>query len=379
MAQEKKKEGPTQLNLAEQIPPKSSKKPPTKPKASTKKATSEPKKDSKPKPTAKKPAKTTLKLKTPKAKHLKPVVSMPGNVTNLDAYLYFEGRDDEALQRELKGEEPGQWCYAFRSRKKVKDNKGQFKKNSYGKPVYEEFGPVIIDLSIAGYKEVRLMHGAIQFPLDKMRTEHSDDGKITIFVEVKDMRSQSTYIGSGTAAKVNNYYGQVTPDPFAVQKALSKAERNATRGIVSQELIDIMIQGWLITNANKGSLANWNPSLFPEPYRRAVVECRELAGVPPQTKTGAPAKTTPAPVKKKEDGAPADNAQRRALFACARDYGYNHDDIKDYIKAAWDLESTKLLTRYQFQELFNSFRESTFGTLIMNYRNLRSESKKKTA
>lgn len=65
---------------------------------------------------------------------------------------------------------------------------------------------------------------------------------------------------------------------------------------------------------------------------------------------------------------PITNQALKRLFAIARDYRYSYDDIKEYIRFAFGLDSTKNLNSYQYDQVIGGLRDGAFGQLLVNYK-----------
>jgi hypothetical protein len=56
--------------------------------------------------------------------------------------------------------------------------------------------------------------------------------------------------------------------------------------------------------------------------------------------------------------------QAKMLFAVSRDCGWTHDELKEYLIAAYDIDSTKLILRDQFEELLNILKTQNINSAM---------------
>jgi len=89
----------------------------------------------------------------------------------------------------------------------------------------------VVGISWAGIKEIAYRIGEIDTVIEKY--EETEDSYVFIV--------KATHKGVGSRLGVSQQaknYGNGKPDPFALQKALSKAQRNAIRGVIPEATLE---------------------------------------------------------------------------------------------------------------------------------------------
>jgi hypothetical protein len=112
--------------------------------------------------------------------------------------------------------------------------------------VYEVHGQV--QLSWAGVKECARRMGSIRL-VDP--TIQEDDEKYTVIVKAVDDENHLEFWGVATQRKVMDTRRGQVPDDYALQKALSKAQRNATRAVIPEAMLQVMIQSFVDAKRGK--------------------------------------------------------------------------------------------------------------------------------
>lgn len=125
----------------------------------------------------------------------------------------MERMDEDQIVAELQGEALKEMVY------KAKDGK--------------------VVLSWAGIKQLAYQQGGIEINMVEMK---EDDQKFTIIVKATDSIKKSSMLGVSTQEKTA--FGK--PDQFALQKAMSKAQRNAIRGLLPEILVQKSIETFLL-------------------------------------------------------------------------------------------------------------------------------------
>ena len=137
-----------------------------------------------------------------------------------DTFLKFEQRDETMIMREMRGGMLQEFIYRFK-----------------------ESGREVVGLSWAGVKECARRMGGIEV-LDADISENEQE--IRVVVRAKDNLSGAIMIGVSAQEKIITMRsGQQYPDKFALQKAVSKAQRNAIRCLIPEALITEMIKKFM--------------------------------------------------------------------------------------------------------------------------------------
>lgn len=128
-------------------------------------------------------------------------------------------RDEEQILAEMQGRVMDEYAYRFPSG-----------------------GREVVGLSWVGVKAVARRMGNISI----VKTDISDDdGSYRVVVCAEDRVRNVQMMGAAEQAKVMVVRGEKVPDLFALQKALSKAQRNAIRNLIPEEIIKAMLAEYL--------------------------------------------------------------------------------------------------------------------------------------
>lgn len=101
----------------------------------------------------------------------------------------------------------------------------------------------IVGLSYAGVKQIAHRQGGIKI-LGDPRVEETE-GEIRVWVKFRNDNNGQEMPGVGVQSRIQSWNG--LPDPFALQKALSKACRNAMRAVVPESIIITMLEKYVKT------------------------------------------------------------------------------------------------------------------------------------
>ena len=143
-------------------------------------------------------------------------------------FSIMERKDEDQILAEMKGNVIQEFVYSF---------------NTNGKE--------ITGLSYAGVKQIALEMGGIHCS-EPILQEH--DGSWICKVKAVDVHRNLEMWGVSIQSKLfRTRYGKEIPDDFAVQKAVSKAERNALRKLMPERLIIEMIKEWKQNNNGRGN------------------------------------------------------------------------------------------------------------------------------
>lgn len=142
-----------------------------------------------------------------------------------NAFEIMEKRDEEQILAELKGELLEDFVYSF-----------------------EVGGRKVTGLSWAGVKEAARRMGSI-----KMLSLDIDDlgDSWMARAKVKDLVNDLEMYGVSLQSKTMKSKGREIIDVFALQKCVSKAQRNAIRSILPEKFIAKMIE-WTLENKKGG-------------------------------------------------------------------------------------------------------------------------------
>lgn len=100
-------------------------------------------------------------------------------------------------------------------------------------------------LSLAGIKTIAQKMGCISVePKDVIITETASDA-YRVMVAVKDTKKNITMTGVSEQSRKQSYGDTTKPDPFALQKAYSKAVRNAIRWLLPEYVIQAAMDEWV--------------------------------------------------------------------------------------------------------------------------------------
>lgn len=128
-------------------------------------------------------------------------------------------RDEEQILAEMQGRVMDEYAYRFPSG-----------------------GREVVGLSWVGVKAVARKMGNISIA----KTDITEtDGSYRVVVCAEDRVRNVQMMGAAEQAKVMTVRGEKVPDLFALQKALSKAQRNAIRNLIPEEIIKAMLAEYL--------------------------------------------------------------------------------------------------------------------------------------
>lgn len=131
---------------------------------------------------------------------------------NALSFQAMDKRDDELIVSFLEGQYSDEYVYEYEDKKHN----------------------IIRGLSIIGINEACREYEGIQCPIEKLRVVETETN-VTMTIEAIDVKTKSSALGACIQDK--KPYGYSFPDPFYYQKCLSKAQRNAKRQVLPQELI----------------------------------------------------------------------------------------------------------------------------------------------
>ena len=133
-----------------------------------------------------------------------------------EPFLSMDKRDEEQILAELRGEVIEEYVYS-----------------------YSQGGIEKVRLSWAGIKAVAQKMGNIS--IEEIKIQETDTA-YRVLAKARDVIKNITMFGVSEAAKTQTLRdGRVVPDPFALQKAVSKAQRNAIRALIPETVIQAMI------------------------------------------------------------------------------------------------------------------------------------------
>jgi len=136
------------------------------------------------------------------------------------AFREMERRDEQQIISELEGKYLSEFVYQF--------NQGE---------------RTVTGLSWAGIKEIAYRMGRITVDLVKME---ETDAHYIVVVKSTDTERGNSRLGVSTQAKtLKRKDGAEEPDPFALQKAMSKAQRNAIRPLIPEQMLKTWINRFL--------------------------------------------------------------------------------------------------------------------------------------
>jgi hypothetical protein len=177
-------------------------------------------------------AKTKVKIPEVKIAQKKEETQELAPINDAEVYQMMDKRDEEQIVASLQGKYLDEFVYSF-----------------------QQGGKMIEGLSWLGIQEAARAYGGIQCSIDKMKIEDKKDD-IVVYVEAFDNQTQSSSIGVGVQAKMMLTYKGIIEDPFAIQKAVSKAQRNAKKQLLPQQLLKQWIEKHrkAKSNGDNGSL-----------------------------------------------------------------------------------------------------------------------------
>jgi len=197
----------------------------------------------------------------------------------------MEKRDEEQILAELQGVYLEKFVYSFK-----------------------QGGQEIVGISWAGIKEIAYRIGEIETSIEKY--EETDESYVFIV--------KATNKGVGSRLGVSNQpknYANGKPDTFALQKALSKAQRNAIRGVIPEATIEQYLKTFMQQSRHvdakpeprKNVQATQNPKQEKQwdPDEQTVITTLEVNNLDPSAvmvyKYGGVMKVQPSPTFKAEE------------------------------------------------------------------------------
>lgn len=133
-----------------------------------------------------------------------------------EPYILMDKRDDEQIISEIQGRVLDEYVYSF--------------PGHHGE---------VVGLSWAGVKEVARRMGNIS--IEEIKITETED-TYRVLAKAKDTVRGITMYGVSEVSKTMTLRdGRVVPDTFALQKAVSKAQRNAIRALIPETVIKTMI------------------------------------------------------------------------------------------------------------------------------------------
>jgi len=143
----------------------------------------------------------------------------PAKALRPEDFAEFEKRDEQQILAEIQGQVIEEMVYSFNSR-----------------------GRTITGLSWVGIKEIARRYGKVDVDLVEIRD--TPEAWIAV-VKARDREKGTGILGVSTQPKIMETRDGPQPDPFALQKATSKAQRNAIRALIPETFIKTVIQEWL--------------------------------------------------------------------------------------------------------------------------------------
>jgi hypothetical protein len=162
---------------------------------------------------------------------------MDNEIVRQDQYLEMEKRDEEQVLQELQGNIIQEMFYEARDNKVV--------------------------ISWVGIKEIARRYGGIEMcdPREALITDFPDFFMVT--VKATDTKNHYSMLGASTQLKLMDVHAldsakkwiknddgswkfNKEPDPFCIQKAMSKAQRNAIRALIPEAYFAQMISTWKV-------------------------------------------------------------------------------------------------------------------------------------
>jgi len=168
----------------------------------------------------------------------------PGRELTTADFMELERRDEEQILAEIQGQVIEEMVYSFPSG-----------------------GRTVTGLSWVGIKEIARRYGKID--VDPVRLEDTGDAWIVV-VKARDLERGTGILGVSTQPKSMKARGETVEDPFALQKATSKAQRNAIRSLIPETFLKAVITEWLKAKKNPG--ARREPQQ--EPRKRVEAQAR---------------------------------------------------------------------------------------------------------
>jgi hypothetical protein len=171
---------------------------------------------------------------------------MDKEITSPEVFHEMEKRDEEQIIQEMRGQYIEEFVYQFRIG-----------------------GRTVTGISWAGIKEVAYKFGGIQVELVELK---ETENAYTVIVKAFDEKNNASRLGvSMQPKKMKLQSGEMVDDEFALQKAVSKAQRNAIRPLIPETMLKIYIEKFIEENRRA-----------PEPPRRVESEQSFVTPVVPQ-------------------------------------------------------------------------------------------------
>ena len=175
-----------------------------------------------------------------------------------DTFKEMERRDEEQILAELEGKYLEEFVYQFPQR-----------------------GKMVTGLSWAGIKEIAYRMGNITVELERIE---ENEAQYVVVVKANDKERGNSRLGGVTQSKILKHKdGTEEPDSFAFPKAISKAQRNAMRALMPEEMLKVWISTFLGLKTGKPEPKRVENQ--PEPKiisEEALTEALESAGLPPE-------------------------------------------------------------------------------------------------
>ena len=135
----------------------------------------------------------------------------------------MEAKDDQQILSELKGDLKAeilrQYFYSFTVN-----------------------GRTVVGLSYKGVKQIARKQGHII--IKELELKETDKAWLAICKALDKARDIEIYGAASQPKEITFRSGGATPDPFALTKAVSKAQRNALRGLISETVISEAYKAW---------------------------------------------------------------------------------------------------------------------------------------
>jgi len=163
--------------------------------------------------------------------------------------MELERRDEQQILAEIQGKVIDEMVYRFTSG-----------------------GRQVVGISWVGIKELARQYGRIDVELLELR--ETEDAWIAV-VKARDTERGNGMLGVSTQPKTMETRKGPQPDPFALQKAMSKAQRNAIRALIPETFMKTVIQEWL-SQQQRGE-----PRPPVKPRRDAIAEELQALGLDP--------------------------------------------------------------------------------------------------
>ncbi len=172
-------------------------------------------------------------------------------------YKIMDGQDEQQVLEELQGHYLTEFVYSFKAG-----------------------GRDVIGLSWAGVKELAYRYGGIQ--VESCNIEDKGDFWL-VTCKASDIKRSNSRFGVATQSKtMKRRDGTVEPDEFALQKATSKAQRNAIRALMPEIAVKQYIDQFLTEKNGKAQEQTSAPPYHPTQTQQTT-PCQEPKNVTPKT------------------------------------------------------------------------------------------------